>query len=362
MENMDTASRLLRLLTLLQSRPRWEGEELAGRLEVTTRTVRRDVTRLRSLGYPVSAEAGLGGGYRLGPGGRLPPLLLDDDEAVAIAIGLRVATTTTVSGVEDGAIAALAKLHQVLPARLRERVTAIGASMIQLPQGDLPKVDADVLVTLAAGCRHTEGLRFRYRSHGGEESERSVEPFQIVHTGRRWYLVARDRDRAAWRTFRIDRISAPVLTGMRYRFEDPPDPVALVAEGTGVVPWELKATLRVHVTAETARRRIPPGQAVVEPLDETSCLVRMAANELGPLLGSVTMIPWEFEVLEPDVLREAVLDLGTRLTHAARAKENPAHEEPGGIPGNISGSSADRTRTKRKVFKGVTFHQPSGRE
>ncbi|MBM7790900.1 helix-turn-helix transcriptional regulator [Tenggerimyces flavus] len=332
---MDTASRLLRLLTLLQSRPQWDGEELAHRLEVTTRTVRRDVTRLRSLGYPVSAEAGLGGGYRLGPGGRLPPLLLDDDEAVAIAVGLRVATTTTVSGVEDGAIAALAKLHQVLPARLRERVTAIGASMVQLPQGDLPQVDADVLVTLAAGCRHTEGLRFRYRRHSGEESERSVEPFQIVHTGRRWYLVARDRSHGEWRTFRIDRISAPQLTGMRYRLEDPPDAVALVAEGTGVTPWEIKATLRVHVPAETARRQIPPGRGVVEPIDESTCLVRMAANELGPLVGAVTMIPWEFEVLSPDVLRDAVLDLGARLTRSAvggmRAKENPAHEEPGGI-------------------------------
>ena len=317
MEIVDTAARLLRLLTLLQSRPQWEGAELAERLSVTTRTVRRDVTRLRSLGYPVSGAAGLAGGYRLGSGGRLPPLLLDDDEAVAIAVGLRVATTTTVSGVEDAAIAALAKLDQVLPARLRERVSALGASTIQLPQGDLPEVDADVLVTLAAGCRRTEGLRFRYRSHSGEESERSVEPFQIVHTGRRWYLVARDRGRDAWRTFRIDRIFAPSLTGMRYRFDDPPDPVALIAEGTGVVPWEIKATLRVRVSAETARRRIPPGQAVVEPIDETSCLVRMAANDLGPLLGSVVRIPWEFEVLAPDELREAALELGSRLIRAA---------------------------------------------
>ncbi|TDW22235.1 helix-turn-helix transcriptional regulator [Kribbella kalugense] len=310
---MDTAARLLRLLSLLQSRPQWDGTELAARLAVTPRTVRRDVTRLRSLGYPVEAEAGIGGGYRLGPGGRLPPLLLDDEEAVAIAVGLRVATTTTVSGVEEAAISALAKLHQVLPTRLQERVADIGAHTTQLPQGELPQVDGEVLVTLAAGCRHVEGIRFRYRTHDGAESERSVEPLQIVHTGRRWYLVARDRDRQAWRTFRVDRITQPVLTGSRYRFEDPPDPVALVAEGTGVAPWDIVARVRVHADAETVARMIPPSQGVVDPIDANTCEVRFAANELGPLVSGVIRLYWPFEILDPPELRTAVHRHARRL-------------------------------------------------
>lgn len=310
---MDTAARLLRLLSLLHSRPQWDGAELAARLEITSRTVRRDVTRLRSLGYPIDAEAGIGGGYRLGPGGRLPPLLLEDSEAVAIAVGLLVATTTTVTGVEEAAISALAKLHQVLPVRLREQVAAIGAHTTQLPQGELPPVDGDVLVTLAAGCRHIEGIRFRYRTHDGSESERSVEPLQIVHTGRRWYLVARDRDRQAWRTFRVDRIEQPVLTGSRYRFDDPPDPVALVAEGTGVAPWDIVARIRVQADAATVTRAIPPGQGVVEPIDATTCELRFAANELGPLVAQVARIYWPFEILDPPELRAAVHEHARRL-------------------------------------------------
>jgi predicted DNA-binding transcriptional regulator YafY len=310
---MDTAARLLRLLSLLQSRPHWDGAELAARLDITPRTVRRDVTRLRSLGYPIDAEAGIGGGYRLGPGGRLPPLLLEDEEAVAIAVGLRVATTTTVSGVEEAAISALAKLHQVLPARLRAQVAAIGAHTTQLPQGELPTVDGEVLVTLAAGCRDVEGIRFRYRTHDGTESERSVEPLQIVHTGRRWYLVARDRDRQAWRTFRVDRIAHPVLTGTRYRFDDPPDPVTLVAEGTGVAPWDIVARIRVHADAATVARLIPPSQGMVDPIDATICEVRFAANELGPLVAQVSRIYWPFEILDPPELRAAVHAHGRRL-------------------------------------------------
>jgi predicted DNA-binding transcriptional regulator YafY len=310
---MDTAARLLRLLSLLLSRPQWDGAELAARLDVTPRTVRRDVARLRSLGYPVEAEAGIGGGYRLGPGGRLPPLLLDDEEAVAVAVGLRVATTTTVSGVEEAAITALAKLHQVLPARLREQVAAIGAHITQLPQGELPTIDGEVLVTLAAGCRDVEGIRFRYRTHGGSESERSVEPLQVVHTGRRWYLVARDRDRQAWRTFRVDRIAQPVLTGLRYRFDDPPDPIKLVAEGTGVAPWDIVARIRVQAAAATVSKVLSPREAVVEPIDATTCEVRLAANELGPLVAQVVRIYWPFEILEPPELRGAVHDHGRRL-------------------------------------------------
>ncbi|NOL40677.1 WYL domain-containing protein [Kribbella sandramycini] len=310
---MDTAARLLRLLSLLQTRPQWDGAELAERLAVTPRTVRRDVTRLRSLGYPVEAEAGIGGGYRLGTGGHLPPLLLEDEEAVAVAVGLRVATTTTVSGVEEASISALTKLQQVLPARLRDRVAAIGAEISQLPQGELPTIDADVLATLAAACRHTEGLRFGYRSHDGTPSDRRVEPLQIVHTGRRWYLVARDRDRQAWRSFRVDRITAPERTGVRHRFDDPPDPIAFVAEGAGVAPWDIVARVRAQVDAETAQRVLPATEVIVSPIDATSCELRFGANDLGPLVFQTTRIPWPFEILDPPELRAAVHRIGQRL-------------------------------------------------
>ncbi|WP_405058925.1 WYL domain-containing protein [Kribbella sp. NBC_01505] len=313
---MDTATRLLRLLSLLQSRPQWDGAELATRLDITPRTVRRDVARLRSLGYPIDAEAGIGGGYRLGPGGRLPPLLLEDEEAVAVAVGLRAATTATVSGVEEAAASALAKLNQVLPARLREQVSAIGAQVTALPQGELPTIDGEVLTILAAACRDTEGLRFAYRTHDGTDSARSVEPLRIVHTGRRWYLVARDRDRDAWRTFRVDRITHPERTGIRHHFDNPPDPVALVAEGTNIAPWQLVARVRVQVDAETARKALPPSEVIVDPIDAHSCELRFAANDLSPLTFQTTRIPWPFEILDPPELRTAVHALAHRLLNA----------------------------------------------
>ncbi|MFI5735772.1 helix-turn-helix transcriptional regulator [Kribbella sp. NPDC051587] len=313
---MDTATRLLRLLSLLQSRPQWDGAELATKLDITPRTVRRDVARLRSLGYPIDAEAGIGGGYRLGPGGRLPPLLLEDEEAVAVAVGLRAASTTTVSGVEEAAISALAKLNQVLPARLREQVAAISAQVAQLPQGELPTIDGEVLTTLAAACRDTEGLRFAYRTHDGTDANRSVEPLRIVHTGRRWYLVARDRDRNAWRTFRVDRITNPSPTGIRHHFDNPPDPLALVAEGTNIAPWDLVARVLIHANAQTVTPHIPANQAVVHPRTATTCELHFAANDLAPLVTQVTRIPWPFEILEPPELRTAVQELAQRLLNS----------------------------------------------
>ena len=310
---MDAAVRLLRLLSLLQARPQWPGEELAERLAVTTRTLRRDVARLRSLGYPVDGDAGVGGGYRLGTGGRLPPLLLDDEEAVAIAVGLRLATSTGVSGVEDAAVAALAKLDQVLPVRLRERVSAVQTSTVQFPGPDVPTVDGDVLVAVATGCRRGEGLRFSYRNHAGQPSERSVEPYQIVHTGRRWYLVGRDRDRQDWRTFRVDRITAPSLTGHRYTFDDPPDAIALVSEGTGIAPYTIEARILLHLAPADAKRWFPPNVGVLEPVDAGTTLLRVAANDLEPLARFACGIRCDFEVLEPPALRARLGEIGTEL-------------------------------------------------
>jgi predicted DNA-binding transcriptional regulator YafY len=310
---MEAAARLLRLLTLLQTRPRWVGGELAGRLGVTPRTLRRDVNRLRDLGYPIDADPGVAGGYHLGSGGRLPPLLLDDDEAVAIAVGLRVATATAVEGVEAAAIAALAKLDGVLPARLRERVDSVQTGTVQLRGPEGPRIDIDVLVTLARGCRRTEGLRFGYTDNQGAVSARWVEPLRVVHTGRRWYLVARDRDRDAWRTFRVDRVVDPVLTGQRYTFVDPPDPVALVSEGTTVTPYPVRARVRVFAPAGRVRAVVPATMAVVEPLTPDTALVRVAAFELPSLADFVLRLPFDLEVLDPPELRAHLAEVARRL-------------------------------------------------
>ena len=320
---MEGAARLLRLLTLLQSRAQWPGDELAGRLGVTSRTLRRDVTRLRDLGYPVDADPGVAGGYRLGRGGRLPPLLLDDDEAVAIAVGLRVATATAVEGVEAAAVAALSKLDGVLPARLRDRVDAVQTGTVQLPGPDVPRIDTDVLVTLARGCRHTEGLRFGYTDNHGAVSARWVEPLRVVHTGRRWYLVARDRDRDAWRTFRVDRVVSPVLTGQRYTLVDPPDPVALVSEGTAVAPYSVTGSVLVYAPYDRVRRVIPATTAVVSRVDDDTALVRVAAWDLAPLADFVLRIPFDFEVRDPPELRDRIAEIAARITrrHPVRVTE-----------------------------------------
>lgn len=319
---MDPATRLLRLLSLLQAQPHWSGADLAARLGVTDRTLRRDVARLREAGYPVEAAPGVVGGYRLGVGGRLPPLLLDDDEAVAITLGLRLATATSLAGMEPAAVAALAKIEAVMPARLAERIKDLTQGLVHMRGPELPQVDPSVLVVVAGACRGREGLRFGYLSHEGERSDRTAEALAVVHTGRRWYLVARDRDRQAWRTFRVDRISEPELTGHRYIFEDPPDPEALVAEATNVAPWLIEARLRVDIPADSVRRRLPRTMAVVEPDpegDPNRAIVRTGANSLGPLVGFVMEMPYAVEVLAPSELREAVRVRARQLAASNRA-------------------------------------------
>src|SRR3954463_8814386 len=209
---LETSSRLLELLSLLQARREWSGPELADRLDVGVRTVRRDMERLRRLGYPVSATPGVAGGYRLGPGASLPPLLLDEEEAVAVAVGLRTAASVGVAGIEETAVRALGKLEQVLPKRLRRRVNALGAATVPYP-GTGPAVDPEALATIATACRDSERLRFAYKRHDGTSSRRLVEPHRLVHTGRRWYLVAYDTDRADWRTFPGGRVPPPGPTG-----------------------------------------------------------------------------------------------------------------------------------------------------
>src|SRR6266511_595833 len=211
---LETSARLLRLLSLLQARRDWTGADLADRLGVSARTVRRDVERLRDLGYPVHATRGTDGGYRLGAGAAMPPLLLDDEEAVAVAVGLRTATGGAIAGIEETSVRALAKLEQVLPSRLRRRVNALQTYTVRIPpDSPVPTVEPAVLTVLAACCRDHERLRFDYRDHDGSASVRTVEPHRLVNWGRRWYLVAWDVDRRDWRTFRVDRIAPREPTG-----------------------------------------------------------------------------------------------------------------------------------------------------
>ena len=243
-----------------------DGDELAQRLEVTSRTLRRDVTRLRDLGYPVEALSGPAGGYQLAPGGALPPLLFDDDEAMAVALGLRAAAGGTVPGFEDAAVAALAKIEQVLPVRLADQINSVQSATVGLRSRsrESAPVTPGVLVTVAQACRGPERLRFDYVDREGNVTERHVEPYRLVHTSRRWYLVARDRDRDAWRTFRVDRMSNPKRTGMWFTHTDPPDAAALVAEGISVQVYRYQARVLLHVPHEQAVEMIGPAVGVLE--------------------------------------------------------------------------------------------------
>ena len=309
------AGRLLHLLSLLQARPDWLGHELAERLGVTTRTVRRDVDRLRGLGYPVEAAPGSGGGYRLGVGARLPPLLLDDDEAVALALGLRTAAGGTVAGLEEAAVAALAKLEQVLPDRLRQRVRALQDATVPLRSGT-PEVAASTLLVLAQACRGRERVRFGYTDGRGVQSERTVEPFRLVPTGRRWYLVARHARNDGWRTFRVDRMVAPAGTGHRFTIDDPPDAAALVSSSVAVAPYAHHALVRVVAPAAEVAAAVPPTVAVVEADGPGRCTLRTGSDDLSAILGHLVLLGHDFEVLEPAALRHEALVLGRRLVRS----------------------------------------------
>jgi len=313
----ETASRMLRLLSLLQARRDWPGPELADRLEVTTRTIRNDVERLRALGYPVASTRGAAGGYRLGAGGALPPLLLDDDEAVAVTVGLRTAAHGAVTGIDDTALRALAKIEQVLPSRLRHRVEALAATTVPIDPGG-PTVDASVLAALARVCRDRERLRFDYRDHDGGESVRLVEPYRLVHARRRWYLVAWDVDRQDWRTFRADRVRPRPTTGPRFAPRPPPggDLVAYVTEGLATAVWRFRARVTLHAPADVVAGRLPPGAGVVVPLDAHTCAYEGGADTPAMLAHHLGLLDVDFEVHEPPELIAHVRRLAGRYAAA----------------------------------------------
>lgn len=314
---MSTSARLLQLLSLLQTRKDWPGSDLAERLRVSPRTVRRDVERLRELGYPIDAVMGTGGGYRLGAGAALPPLLLDDDEAVAVAVGLRTAAQGGVSGIEEISVRALAKLLQVLPSRLRRRVDAVGTFTVPMPS-EGPTVNAQNLALVAAACRDSEILRFDYENHEGSPSRRIVEPHRLVSYGRRWYLLAWDTGREDWRTFRVDRMRPLTPTGPRVAPREPPEQGvrAYLSERMNLHMWPIKARVRLGMPAQEALEGPPAHYGSIEAVDDHSCVLLCAGGDLVTMACHLAMLDVELWVEEPRELREEMTRLGERLTRS----------------------------------------------
>ena len=284
----ETSARLLRLLSLLQTRRDWSGAELAERLQITPRTVRRDIDRLRALGYPVLATAGTAG-YRLGAGADVPPLLLDDDEAVAVAMGLRTAAGGSITGIEETSVRALAKVEQVLPSRLRHRINALQSVTVPMANTG-PTVDPSTLTAIAAACRDSLRLRFDYRTHDGTSSIRTTEP----HLQR-------------------------TPTGPRFTPRTPPDPdiSGYTSRAISTSASRYQARFTMHVSAETAAERIAPTTGALEPIDEASCTLRAGSNSLDELAIYVTTKGFDFQVHEPPELVEHVKTLAARLARAA---------------------------------------------
>jgi predicted DNA-binding transcriptional regulator YafY len=321
---LETSARLLRLLSLLQAHREWSGADLADRLGVTPRTVRRDVDRLRELGYPVNASPGTGGGYQLGAGAELPPLLLDDEEAVAVAVGLRTAAGQGIEGIGETSVRALAKLEQVLPNRLRRRVSALNAFTVPMLRGQQRStVDPGVLTELANACRDSEQLRFEYRDHGGAATRRTVEPHRLVCTERRWYLVAWDVERGDWRTFRADRIVPKPPHGPRFAPRTPPadDLAAYVSKGVSIGAYAAHAVILLHTSAEQAAGIIGPSDGVLEAVDESRCLLRTGAASLDVMVVHVMLLGVDFEVVEPPELTGHIRTIRDRLSRALGTDE-----------------------------------------
>lgn len=316
----ETSGRLLTLLSLLQTPREWPGPELAERLGVSQRTVRNDVERLRQLGYPVLASRGSVGGYRLTAGTAMPPLLLDDDEAVAVAVALGTASGAAVEGLEETALRALTKLLQVLPRRLGGRVDALQAHTVRVAaRRRTPGVAGMLLAELAAAARDLEVVRFAYSDHAGAATERRVEPYRLVSWGMRWYLVAWDLGRDDWRTFRVDRMSEVRPVGHRFRVRELPaeDVAAYVATKTRQVQARVSGRLLVHLPAAVVEERMGWWtQGSIEPVGEDRCRVQIGARSPEDIAFWIGVLDADFEVLDPPELVDAVRRLGERYARA----------------------------------------------
>jgi predicted DNA-binding transcriptional regulator YafY len=313
----ETSARLLQLLSLLQARRHWTGVELADRLAVSGRTIRRDVERLRELGYPVDSLTGPAGGYALRAGTAMPPLLLDDEEAIAIAVGLGTAARASVTGIEETAVRALVKLEQILPRRLRRRVRAIGSATVTAPVG--PTVDPHELMLIATACRDRERLRFAYRRRDGAESRRDVEPHALVNLGQRWYLLAWDRAREDWRSFRVDRLARPASTGVRFEAREVPggDAAAFIRDSIAGRPNRFEARVTLHAAAEEIAARVPARWGTIRRLDAGRCEYRTGDDDLRWLALRIAMLGVDFDVHEPPELIDQLRALAARLERAA---------------------------------------------
>ena len=324
----QTSARLLRLLSLLQSRRDWTGSQLAERLGVSARTVRTDVERLRALGYAVDAVPGVGGGYRLGVGAAVPPLLLDDEEAVAVAIGLRGATAGAIDGIEETSIRALTKLEQLLPTRLRRRVASLTAATVTVhpDAAATPAVDPEMLMAIANACRDHERLRFDYASHSRSESRRVVEPHRIVSSGRRWYLLAHDVDRGDWRTFRVDRMRLRLPAGPRFvpRVLSDAEVRDRVSGALATATWAYRARVTVSAPADAVSARLP-WPATIEPLDESSCRLEVGSDSPELLAVHLGMLGADFTIApdESPELTGWLQVLASRYARAGRPGSQP---------------------------------------
>lgn len=320
---LTSSTRLLRLLSLLQTRSHWMGPELAERLEVHPRTLRRDIDRLRQLGYPVQASSGVAGGYAFRAGQALPPLLLDDEEALAVSIALRTATAGAVGGIEEPALRALVKLEQAMPLRLREQVDALRSTILPLDRTG-PVVEASLLATLASACRDQLRLGFSYEDGKGRATQRSVEPQGVVHTGMRWYLVAWDSDRGDWRTFRIDRMVTKPEVGAHFVPRPGPDGgdlKAYVTRSITVAPHPDQARVVLHAPYAEMARRIPQSAGVVTTLaDGQQCQLECAASDA--LVFWLMALDVEFEVLAPASLQQRLRVAGERALRCTGARSS----------------------------------------
>jgi predicted DNA-binding transcriptional regulator YafY len=314
----NTSARTLRLLSLLQTHRFWPGSELSKRMGVSPRTLRRDIDRLRELGYPVQAQRGNEGGYQLAAGAALPPLLLDDEEAVAIAVGLQAAAHGGIEDIAESSVRALAKVTQVMPARLRHRVEALTAMTVPATWGTTAQasVAPDILTNVALACRDTERIRFSYTAANGQQTARHVEPHRLVSLGHRWYLVGYDLERHDWRSFRMDRVAEPPrATGARFRPRELPaeDAAAFVRAGIRDKPATYDAEAIIDAPAETVRTSI--GQwAAVEEIDTRRCRVRITTDDLGWAVVALGATGAEFRVVSPPELLDRIRDWGRRFS------------------------------------------------
>ncbi|NUS73513.1 MAG: YafY family transcriptional regulator [Corynebacteriales bacterium] len=307
---------MLKLLSLLQTHRYWPGTELADRLDVSPRTLRRDIERLRELGYPVDASRGIAGGYQLQAGSVLPPLLLDDEEAVAIAVGLSSAASGAATGIEETTIRALAKVVQVMPPKLRRRMDAVRGYTMPAPMAG-PAIDPLTVTTLAQACRDDERLRFTYTAFNSTKTYRHVEPHRLVSFGRRWYLVAWDLDRHDWRSFRVDRLSDPAVTAARFRQRELPggDAVAFVQAGLASRPTKHQVRVLIHAPAAHVEKSVDRW-GKVESVNENSCRLSMNVDELSWPMLILSDVSAEFVVEQPAELAHLVRRAGERFIRA----------------------------------------------